>query len=109
MKSSLRGLFRREGVFVTVNVKSNDGYLSIAKKAADVLGLVGPESNLRLFRSRGALIPISEEWTLHQHKRVAHIGADCVQLGVAFFQAPNTLPCVASTLNLAAGMTDVKI
>ena len=38
-----------------------------------------------MFRSRGALIPMSKDWTIGEHKKGAHLGADFVQLGVAYF------------------------
>ena len=72
-------------MFVALDVTTGDGYMDVAKKAAKVLGLVGEEQDVRLFRPRGALIPVSEEWTVGDHKKRAHVGADFVQLGVAFF------------------------
>lgn len=74
-------------MFVAVDVKREDGYMEVAKKAASVVGLVGPDEDLRLFRSRGAMIPVNKDWTVGEHKKKAHLGADFVQLGVAYIRS----------------------
>ena len=84
MKLSATGLFRRDGLFVTLDVLKTDGYnMTVAKKASEVLGIEGNEKDLRLFRTRGALLPVTEDWTVAKHKRKIRVGPDLIQLGVA--------------------------
>ena len=70
-------------MFVAVDVLKDDGYRDVAEKAAEVLDIEGDVADLRLFRPRGAMIPVNDEWTIASHKRKIHLGPEFVQLGVA--------------------------
>ena len=58
-------------MFVALDVKKEDGYMEVAKKAASVVGLVDPDEDLCLFRSRGAMIPMTIDWTVGEHKSIS--------------------------------------
>ena len=96
MVPSPRGLFKRDGIFVTLDVHKDEGYSDVAKKAAEVLSIEGDVTDLRLFRSRGAMIPFSDEWTVASHKRKIHLGPDFVQLGVGLLGKGKVLLAVVN-------------
>ena len=82
MKPSARGSFRRDGPFIALDLCVNDSYKEVAKKAGSVLK-VSSTPNLRLFRTRGAIIPFTSDWTIGKYKRKLRLGPERIQLGVA--------------------------
>ena len=75
------GKMKRDGVYVSVEVRYSDDYDVVVKKAAETLK-IDNTPNLRLLKPRGALLPRSGDWCIGVYKRSLHSARDAVQLGI---------------------------
>lgn len=76
---------KRDGVFVCCELKHDDGYDDVVKKASETLCLSNV-GHLRLFKLRGALLPKTDEWSIGAFKRSLHYSSEAVQLGLGYLR-----------------------